>query len=272
MILATSSLFVCLEFIGRHPGLLLVLIGVVGEIACDWKEMEGRLARAKRISAILLVVGLMMEFWEAAKSDNEVADTKGRTALVESNNLVLRSNVAALELKIAQTSTNVAKIDPLNQPVSTGLARVSLILSGETNVENVGRISTDGRISTNGYASISFCRLDQVTVGINLNDHVLMCSGWEHPDPNAWSFKFDQGAATYFGGDTWVRDVKNWDVIEIFIPALHRNTEIVGGRIVLTVNAITWNLEIPPQKAKSAEEDCVNFLKNPHPGVIVFGK
>jgi len=52
----------------------------------------GRLARAKRISAILLVVGLMMEFWEAAKSDNEVADTKERTALVESNNLVLSAS------------------------------------------------------------------------------------------------------------------------------------------------------------------------------------
>lgn len=76
MILAISSLFVCLEFVGRHPGLLLVLIGVAGEIFCDWKEMGvGRLARAKRISAILLVAGLMMEFWEAAKSDNEIAKT-----------------------------------------------------------------------------------------------------------------------------------------------------------------------------------------------------
>src|ERR1700720_2994888 len=74
MTLATSSLFVFFEFIERHPGLLLVLIGVAGEIFCDWKEMGvGRLAKAKRISAILLVIGLMMEFWEAAKSDNEIA-------------------------------------------------------------------------------------------------------------------------------------------------------------------------------------------------------
>lgn len=82
--------------------MLLVLIGVAGEIICDWKEMEGRLARAKRISAILLVVGLMMEFWEAAKSDSELADTKERTALVESNNLVLKTNVASLEVAVLQ--------------------------------------------------------------------------------------------------------------------------------------------------------------------------
>jgi hypothetical protein len=49
----------------------------------------GKLARTKKISAILLVIGLMMEFWEAAKSDNEVAATKERTALLEKNNLVL---------------------------------------------------------------------------------------------------------------------------------------------------------------------------------------
>src|SRR5258706_10997202 len=74
MILAATSLSLCFEFIARHPGLLLVLIGVAGEIIFDWKEMgHGRLAYAKRISAILLVVGLMMEFWEAAKSDKEIA-------------------------------------------------------------------------------------------------------------------------------------------------------------------------------------------------------
>lgn len=91
--------------------MLLVLIGVAGEIACDWKEMEGRLARAKRISAILLVVGLMMEFWEAAKSDNEVADTKERTTLVESNNLVLRSNVVALEIKLKPRTITPKQIE-----------------------------------------------------------------------------------------------------------------------------------------------------------------
>jgi hypothetical protein len=100
MILASSPLSLCWEFVTRHPGLMLVLIGVAGEVACDWKEMTGRLAWAKKISAMLLVIGLAVEFWESAKLDNEVADTKERTALVESNNLVLKKQVLELEAKM----------------------------------------------------------------------------------------------------------------------------------------------------------------------------
>jgi hypothetical protein len=121
MIFAASSFSDCIGFVLRHPGLLLVLIGVAGEIICDWKDMEGRLARAKKLSAILLVVGLTMEFWEAAKSDEEIAKLKlqtadsnlaaqraaeesgqanERAANTESNNLVLQTRLIELENKI----------------------------------------------------------------------------------------------------------------------------------------------------------------------------
>ena len=93
-------LYACLGFMGRHPGLLLVLIGVAGEIICDWREMVGHLARVKRIFAILLILGLVVEFIEAAKSDKEVAELKRQTALVASSNLMLKTNVLALELKL----------------------------------------------------------------------------------------------------------------------------------------------------------------------------
>jgi hypothetical protein len=96
-----------MEFIGRHPGLLLVLIGVVGEIVCDWKEIGvGRLARAKKISAILLIVGLMMEFWEAAKSDNELAATKERTALIESQVAGLNKEAADARVVAGNAESN----------------------------------------------------------------------------------------------------------------------------------------------------------------------
>jgi hypothetical protein len=100
MIFASSLLFNCWEFATRHPGILLVLLGVVGEVVFDWKEMKGRLAWAKRLSALVLIAGLILEFSEAAKSDNEVADTKERTALVVSNNLVLQAKVLELEGKL----------------------------------------------------------------------------------------------------------------------------------------------------------------------------
>ena len=114
MILATSFPSLCWGFAIRHPGLMLVLIGVAGEVACDWKEMAGRLAWAKKLSAMLLVIGLVVEFWESAKLDNEVADTKERTAIAvkdasqaneraantESNNLVLDKQLTELKARL----------------------------------------------------------------------------------------------------------------------------------------------------------------------------
>ena len=47
-----------------------------------------------------MVLGLALEFGEATKSDKDVADTKNRTDLVESTNLVLRAKVVELEAKL----------------------------------------------------------------------------------------------------------------------------------------------------------------------------
>jgi len=69
MIFASSLLSHCWQFATRHPGIVLVLLGVVGEVVFDWKEMKGKMAWAKRLSAIVLIAGLMLEFSEAAKSD-----------------------------------------------------------------------------------------------------------------------------------------------------------------------------------------------------------
>jgi hypothetical protein len=106
--------------------LLLVLIGVIGEIICDWKEMGvGRLAKAKRISAVLLVVGLMMEFWEAAKSDKDVAaaqlqvkqlgmqiiDTSNIVAQANERIAVANENAAKAEKDAAQSNERAAKFD-----------------------------------------------------------------------------------------------------------------------------------------------------------------
>jgi hypothetical protein len=55
---------------------VLVLLGVVGEVVFDWKEMAGKSGRGKKLSAILLIVGLLMEFREAAQSDIEVGEAK----------------------------------------------------------------------------------------------------------------------------------------------------------------------------------------------------
>lgn len=86
---------------------MLVFFGVIGELFCDWPEMTGRRALAKKGSAILLVVGLGLEFVEAAKSDIEVArmglqmaDTtkKAEEAIADANEYRIR--LLQLEQKI----------------------------------------------------------------------------------------------------------------------------------------------------------------------------
>jgi len=83
MIFASSLLFNCWEFASRHPGILLVLLGVAGEVIFDWKEMKGRLAWAKRLSALVLIAGLILEFSEAARSDEDVSAAIERAGIAE---------------------------------------------------------------------------------------------------------------------------------------------------------------------------------------------
>jgi hypothetical protein len=56
----------------------------------------------------------------------DAARASERAAITESNNLILRSNVTALEWQIAETKTNVANIDPLKQPISSISATIRL--------------------------------------------------------------------------------------------------------------------------------------------------
>src|SRR5580698_3331653 len=68
------------EFVARHPGLLLVFVGVAIEVFFDWKEIHAPLRWLKRIAAVMLVMGLAIEFWESAELDNETSKANERTA------------------------------------------------------------------------------------------------------------------------------------------------------------------------------------------------
>jgi hypothetical protein len=80
----------------HHPGLVAVLVGVVGEIALEWREMVEKRQRLKRLFSSILVLGLAWEFIEAADVDKDVADTQARTALIESNNAALSVRIEEL--------------------------------------------------------------------------------------------------------------------------------------------------------------------------------
>jgi hypothetical protein len=57
-------------------------------------------------------------------------------AQLVTDNLVLRSNVVALELQVLETSNNVVKDNPLNQPIKSIDAEVYLFISGTNFIED----------------------------------------------------------------------------------------------------------------------------------------
>jgi hypothetical protein len=96
----SSFLSIC-SFVIRHPGLLLVLLGVAGEVVFDWPEAHGPLAWARRLSSAVLVVGLVVEFFEAAQSDKEIAALTLQTASAQ-------KQIAEIALEIAKANQAAA--------------------------------------------------------------------------------------------------------------------------------------------------------------------
>ena len=146
-----------LGFLARHPGLLLVLVGVAGEVLFDWPEMKGKRVWGKRLSAIILVLGLVLEFVEAAKSDNEVTATKERTAHAErqagqanERAAIIESNSIALSLTIEGfRSNNLAVENQVEELRKENLLLQTKMINGlySRTVEEVFRINESSRVT-----------------------------------------------------------------------------------------------------------------------------
>jgi hypothetical protein len=239
MILAVSSFFVCWEFVTRHPGLVLVLAGVVGEVICDWKEMDGRLARAKRLSAILLVVGLMMEFWEAAKSDLEVARLNQEAAAA-------RLETAELKQQIAETTTNLAKIDPRNANISDMSATAILMVMG-TNFNDLTPVDSTrvAKITLLKNESIGV-RLDTLRAeNFTHNDFTVLFGVRDRREYGIRFHSFNFNAAN--GIENPVKTIDDVHIVRMDLSFLPRDTEIAGGVVELVVNNEKKMFEIPRQ-------------------------
>ena len=84
------------RFFGKeHPGILIVAISVACEVVCDFRAEKNLLERIKIFFGICLVVGLLLEIVEAAKSDIQVEQLRA-------SNLVLQTNVDSLNGAVLQ--------------------------------------------------------------------------------------------------------------------------------------------------------------------------
>lgn len=100
LVFSSSSRVFCME----HPGIVLVAIAVIGELACEWKREKTFQQRLKKFFALLLVAGLLLEIGEAIKSDKEVGTLKLESAEAKkqaglANERTSKSEVGRLELE-----------------------------------------------------------------------------------------------------------------------------------------------------------------------------
>ena len=271
-------------------GAIVVTTGVAGEYIANFTKWVKGKARKKvweKRSTLILIIGLAVELVGLV---NTLVASNLEIQQFRSANLGLQKQVLELKKQIAETSTNVAKVthdiggieaaalvtsngvltlftnlanvDPLNQPIASVSAVVSLATAGVgTNVVNIDRILTPGFVTLQWGRpeEVRFCRS-------------LLCSRWDRFSPDNWSLKFDQGTATFFAQNSFVRDAKKWNRIVIFARFLPRGTEIVGGIVRITINTTDMAFEIPPQEVKGRKEDWENFANNPTNSVTVFGE
>jgi hypothetical protein len=106
-------------------------------------ESQKLLHRRKELQCIIAVaIGVTVEFAalshaipEAIRLEKDVEEIGTTNAQLVAENLVSRSNVAALELRVMEISNNVVKNDPRNQPILSFEA--TAIFEVRTNGQNI---------------------------------------------------------------------------------------------------------------------------------------
>ncbi len=245
MNLISSALLLIAEFVKRHPGTVFVFVGVVGEgiEICAKFIFRFRSSKFDRILDliggvfwIVLVIGLTIEFKEAAKNDNDVA-------LLEAQNLVLRSNVAVLE----------SKMQPQNQPWLNTLAFVTIKVRGRNSVE----VPPSGGPRV---ASVVLCPSKlAATVGASDGFPSLDSEKFERgiiiftqENARVYSMRFQPGTF----GDGFLKNNKKAgeldavNFLSIWLKFLPLDADILGGEALVIVNDnIIKEFKILPQKA-----------------------
>jgi hypothetical protein len=292
MALTGSSWLAFWEFV-EISGAVIVTVGVVGEYIADFTKLlkgKARKTRLRKISTLTLIAGLAIELvgltttshafnLEVAKANDDAkragtnaAASYERAAVAEkeagqANERAAKLEFAAAELKakINETDTNVAKIDPLNQPIASLTASVSLAENGtnRTHIDpskplgGAAFVKLKFRCSKHPFNSwpyeliCSSCETFPLTTNISggLNQSYKMVE---------WSLEFGSTGIGHFGSvmppNATVRDADELDVIEFDAPFLPPGTEIMGGDITLTINSTKKKFEIPPQNILKVEE------------------
>jgi hypothetical protein len=152
-------------FCKNHPGILLVIIGVAGEIVCEWDKEKGTRGRLIRLFGLLLVIGLLLEIWEAVKADEQVAHLTQTNLVLQSNVLVLKTAFAVVEKDAA-----LAKQSAEESKGQTALVKYELEKTRQALDESISRSKTPRIFRDMDGASMRLARFAGVSAVITSVD------------------------------------------------------------------------------------------------------
>ena len=148
----SSWLLFAWEFSIRHPGTVLVLIGVAGEGAeliakkfChEWfKKQESLLEWLGLLFWLMVVVGLLWEFGEIRQSEKEASELTARAATNELRVAVLSNETVHLSIDLESAKSNNFKLAKQVFGLTAQTEQIS------TNIEQVRNMVNSPEITIN---------------------------------------------------------------------------------------------------------------------------
>lgn len=231
-----------------------MIVGVAGEIICEWNKEKGTHGRLMKIFGLLLVVGLLLEVWEAVKTDALVAE-------LTHSNLVL--------------ANRLKDVDPFNAPINSASAFVRLKVKGVKSVpltaHSWGIFATPSpeEVRNWGNGGITFFPGTNVSKTI----YRLSCGGenfrflgaglvggsndmrgvdinFHQEDPSDESFFPTSFASPHFEVGQPVGTFTNVGSFVINLPEFETNVVVLSGTVEIKVNSSRWSFPIPAQTAR----------------------
>jgi hypothetical protein len=101
-------------FCWEHPGILLVVLAVAGEVICDWNRKKNLKERLKKAFGMLLVAGLILEIVEAARADRDVAVANLEAKRAGTNAAASYERAAVAEREAGQANERAANTESNN--------------------------------------------------------------------------------------------------------------------------------------------------------------
>jgi hypothetical protein len=190
----------------------------------------------------------------ASTNELMVAQIGTANAQLVADNLVLRSNVAALELQVMETSNNVVKNDPRNAPVSRLSATVYIEFSKtnrndlpetETNRQAEMTLWKDGRWGTS--LESLFAKNGDISGYVK---GPIFGMPFREYRMEFQSLNFNAA----IGQETRAKVIDDVHWVRIDLNFLPHDSEIVGGSVVLIVNDLQKRFDIHPQNDTNFEQ------------------